>query len=90
MSDDEAEQKKFETCVEELRIWFKNRCTPSMAVSVMGALTSEFIFNYSKSERAAENEVADFCSRVVTHVRVLNASADDMVGFDASEEVTLQ
>jgi hypothetical protein len=81
MTDDDAEQAKFDKVVEDLRAWLKGRCTPMQAVSVMGSLTSEFIWQHAKSNIAAEREVLDFCSRMALHVRTLNSK---------TEEVTLQ
>jgi hypothetical protein len=83
MSDDEAQQiAKFQKTVEDLRTWLNQRCaTPAQAVSVMGSVASELIWQNAESNQAAEQEVLDFCSRMALHVRTLNTT---------TVEVTLQ
>jgi hypothetical protein len=70
--DDEAQQARFEQTVEELRAWLEKRCTPPQAISVMGSLASEMIWQQAKNSKATETEVMDFCARMAKHVRTLN------------------
>lgn len=76
MSDNEAKQiAKFEQTCADLRTWLNQRCaTPAQAVSVMGSIASELIWQNAASNQAAEQEVLDFCSRMAHHVRVLNTT----------------
>lgn len=75
--DDDAEQEKFERMVDELGKWLKQRCTPVQAVSVLGAVASEFIWETSSTNKIAQREANDFCKRVCYHVQRLNEAGWD-------------